>query len=120
MMEWTALLLFGPVCILVLYLLEVKNKKDFESEGIPYLGNGIYRFFYNSWKGIGFVEDFKVQYLRLRKLRNVRFAGGYDLGQKSILLVDPIVIKSVLVKDFDHFVDRRVGQMPQGNNNHHF
>lgn len=96
----------------LLFLLDKKTKRDFESKGVYYVGNGTYRFILNSLKGIGFVESFSFLYTRL-KSANAKVAGGLDFGQPTLIIIDPELIKSVLVKDFDHFVDRRTFDFPK-------
>ena len=42
-----------------------------------------------------------------QKHRGERFVGHYEFGTPRLLVVDLELAKSVMIKDFDHFVDRR-------------
>lgn len=44
---------------------------------------------------------------RYNELGSEPFGGTVDLGVPGLLIKDPDLIKQILVKDFDHFVDRR-------------
>lgn len=83
-----------------------KSKTYYESRGIPYNGNGIVRLLINTAKGIGFLEDINIQY-RILKSKNIKVAGTDDFGMKTLIIQDPDLLRSVFVKDFDHFANRR-------------
>lgn len=42
-----------------------------------------------------------------KKHRGSKFIGFYELMKPTLMVLDKEVIKAVLIKDFDHFVDRR-------------
>nr|XP_023017617.1 probable cytochrome P450 6a13 [Leptinotarsa decemlineata] len=44
-------------------------------------------------------------YLEIRK-RGLKFAGIFSVIHPILVVVDPVIIKDILVKDFEHFVDR--------------
>lgn len=89
----------------------MKNKDYWTKRGIPDLK-----------KPCGF---FKALYLVLSKKKNPldfdidlynllgkdAYGGTVDFGMPSLMLKDFDLIKHVLVKDFDHFVDRRLVQV---------
>lgn len=54
--------------IALLYFLEQKNRRHFESKGIPYRGNGTYSFMFNFFTGIGFVDSFTLAYKQAKSL----------------------------------------------------
>lgn len=83
-----------------------KEKKRFESKGIFYMGSGAVKALKNFVRNIGVIEDELFWYKKL-KGEGYRLGGGGDLGITTLFVVDPALIKSTMVKDFDYFVDRR-------------
>ncbi|XP_021957428.1 cytochrome P450 9e2 [Folsomia candida] len=104
--------------IALLYILEERTRRQFESKGVPYRGNVTYSFILNAFTGVSFIQNFTRTYNRLKSL-NAKVAGGSDFGITKLLILDPDIIKSVLVKDFDHFVDR-AGHIPTPKNDYLF
>lgn len=51
-----------------------------------------------------FVEKFHVSYSLNRK---AKYIGGYQLSRRLVVLRDPELIKTIAIKDFDHFTDHR-------------
>lgn len=67
---------------------------------------------YSGWKALYYILTKKKNAVEFdvdiyNALGSERFGGTVDFGLPSLLLKDPELIKQVLVKDFDHFVDRR-------------
>lgn len=53
-------------------------------------------------------ENFFTVITRMyEEMRHEKFFGYYSLGQKYVVVNDLELLKHVLVKDFDHFMDRR-------------
>ncbi len=42
-----------------------------------------------------------------REYKDEKFIGHYEFGTPRLLAIDLDFIKSVMIKDFDHFTDRR-------------
>jgi len=101
------------VLFLVLYFIysAYKDRYYFESRGVPYLGNGTIRLVTNMIQRVNFVEDFNRQYKKMKD-KNQKVVGTRDFGQQSIMIADLEMLKSVFVKDFDHFSDRREFGLP--------
>lgn len=103
------LILFFAAVLLLAIFFRFRAYKDqlyFESKGIPYQGNGSYRMMVNMYKGVGLIEGITMMYNKL-KSENKKVVGSKDLGMCTLTILDPALIRSVLVKDFDHFADRR-------------
>lgn len=106
------LLLFSIGVVLTLFfLLEQKTRHSFESKIVYYVGNGTTRFILDTLKGIGFIQSFSLMYSRLKSV-NVKVAGGMTFGKRTLIIMDPKLITSMLVKDFDNFVDRTIIDFP--------
>ncbi|XP_035706596.1 cytochrome P450 9e2 [Folsomia candida] len=89
-----------------------KNKVYFESKGIPYRGNAFLRIALNSLKGLGVIDDILASY-KQNKAENTMVTVTNDFGVITIRIQDPDLLKAVLVKDFDHFADRRNFTIPK-------
>jgi hypothetical protein len=48
-----------------------------------------------------------------KKAEGLKFFGVYFLGMPTLTIIDPEIIRSILVKDFDHFVDRQLNLFDQ-------
>src|SRR5689334_9272383 len=97
---------FPILLITYFYLQEKRNRAAFESKGIPYLGNGTIRLIKNTLNGVRLHDDLLNQY-RITKASKTKLVGATDFGEPTLVINDPELIKLILVKDFDHFVDRR-------------
>ncbi|XP_045535826.1 cytochrome P450 9e2 [Papilio machaon] len=68
--------------------------------GVPIFGNALN----STFRKKHFVEDIDAVYKQFPDERYI----GYTQGTTPIILIrDPEIIKSITVKDFDHFVDRK-------------
>ncbi|KAG7155223.1 Cytochrome P450 6k1-like 2 [Homarus americanus] len=67
---------------------------------IPFLGHShkLYRTSYPRWLYIDEVY---------KNLAESKFCGYYEQLTPTFMLMDPELVKTILIKDFDHFVDRR-------------
>lgn len=92
--------------ILLLFYWNEQTRQKFESKGVPYLGNGLFRMVKNITKGIDLINDLSKTYRKIKE-QDIKVAGSNDFGMTTIFVTEPEMIKSVLVKDFDHFADRR-------------
>lgn len=85
---------------------EFSCKRHFESKGIPYLGNGLILGLKNYLNDVLIFQDMNNIYNDL-KSRGLKLGGRNDFGVNTLFVADPDLIKDILVKNFDHFVDRR-------------
>nr|XP_015838024.1 PREDICTED: cytochrome P450 9e2-like [Tribolium castaneum] len=93
----------------LLYALYIRLKKKNEywikkgvKQGSPVL------IFGDKWRAIAHNESLADM---VQKIYNVgpgdRYCGAYDFMSPALVLKDPELIKDILVKDFDHFVDHK-------------
>jgi len=102
-------LVIGGVVLLAYFIWQHFNKKNqywkergVEQIKVPYgTLSGLYYVLARKKNILDFDTDAYVA------LGNARFGGTVDFGKPSLLIKDPELIRDVLVKDFDHFVDRR-------------
>lgn len=91
---------------LFVFLQEFRRRRSFEGKDICYLGNGSIRLIQNTILRRNFLTLIQNQYEEIKNSNN-KIGVNYDFGQKNFVIIDPDLLKGVLVKDFDHFSDRR-------------
>jgi cytochrome P450 len=110
---WIALLvLFLGIISLLLYLASV-DANYFKSKGIHYLGNSTYRMLTLSLQRKMSLFTTTVDQYEEVKSAGAKVAGTKDFGRTTLWVQDPHLIKHILIKDFDHFVDRRDFNFPK-------
>ncbi|XP_046391290.1 cytochrome P450 9e2-like [Ischnura elegans] len=93
------------IAIWLLYKYYTNNHDVWKNKGIPYLKPLI--FFGNIKDRMLFRKSFHEFYLELyNKLRMHPVGGMFEGRRAKLILIDPDLIKQVLVRDFDHFTDR--------------
>ncbi|XP_021957567.1 cytochrome P450 9e2 [Folsomia candida] len=108
---WVILFL---VIFLVSYLVYSQRKEVsyFRSKKILHLGNAfVNSFYYMIYKKIGLVEMLQESYDQMREAQ-APVAGNFDMGCINYFVTDSDMLKHILVKDFDHFVNRRSIKVP--------
>jgi cytochrome P450 family 9 len=101
------------ITILLLHLAS-RNADDFKAKGIHYLGSSIYRLVLLTLQGkMSFYHSTLDQYEEV-KSANAKIAATKDFGTTAFWVQDPELLKHILIKDFDHFVDRRDLKSPKG------
>ncbi|KAJ8951744.1 hypothetical protein NQ318_012595 [Aromia moschata] len=98
-----------------LFLPEIRLPRLLEEERCALLGAGI--FFMETpgdlSKGeLSFAEQFLIFYQKL-KSRGVRHGGVYMFFSTVYMPIDPAIIKSILQKDFDHFINHGIYSNPE-------
>jgi len=63
------------------------------------------------FRGLTMYENNLEMYNRTK--RNHQKIAGIDFGVKTTVVTDPELIKHIVVKDFDHFVDRKAINFPK-------
>ncbi|XP_021957659.1 cytochrome P450 9e2 [Folsomia candida] len=107
------LLVVFIVLLIIFAIVQNHNHKVFfESQGIPYLGHGMLRLIINTLRGVTVHEDVRNQYAKFKADKH-KMAGGRDFGTLALMILDPELLKSILVKDFDHFTDRQTFPMAE-------
>lgn len=102
------LLVFGALSlILSVWWRWREDRKYFESRGLPFHGHEVLRIILNTIKGVGLSEDALIKYNDTRKNGGAKIGGLVDFSQRLYLICDPTLIKHVLIKDVDHFMDRQ-------------
>jgi cytochrome P450 len=100
--------------IALLRFLAVQDANYFKNKGIYYLGNSTYRMLKLTLMGkMSLVNNTIDQYKEVKLSANRKVAGTMDFGTTSLWVQDPELIKHILIKDFDHFVDRRQFNFPK-------
>lgn len=105
------LLIFFCVCLIYLLLRSIKNWNYWSNLGIYQLPN---QFPFGSglinWDILRNKSNFGdiaiYQHKLAKKYGNERFYGTYMFGNPILVIGDPEIAKQILVKDFNHFVDR--------------
>src|SRR5690348_10980400 len=110
---WT----FGAAILLILLLgiwLHLRNSKRatddyWPSRNFPYfdgsqvLGGLLHKLRH----GVMQHENDSLAYHHVKRVMKKPFAGFFELSQRSIFLTDLDLLKVILVKDFEYFMDRR-------------
>lgn len=108
------ILLLILILVIFVILQNERHKAYFESQGIPYIGHTIIRLLTNTLKGITMHEDIKIQYDK-HKADHAKLAGSYEFGTVALMILDPDLLKTILVKSAqNHFTDRRAFPIPKG------
>jgi len=102
---WIEILLFFAACFLLLYRYITKSFGRWEKEGIPTLSG---TFPYGSHvealtQSRHMMDVFREDY---EKLKDHPVAGAYILGKPVLYINDMELIKTIMVKDFNYFMDR--------------
>jgi cytochrome P450 family 9 len=103
---WTWALVTG-ITLLVTYIFGTWTHDHFSKQNvptlkpIPFLGN-MAPIMFQTMSLPDFVSDI------YNRLKGHKYGGLYQLMNPFLLLRDPELIKSVTVKDFEHFLDRQV------------
>lgn len=85
----------------------IKELLFFRSKKVFYLGNAFAKaVYYLTLKKIGMYHLFQVNYDKM-KHAGVHVAGNIDFGTVHYTVTDLELLKHIMVKDFDHFVNRR-------------
>lgn len=103
-----ALAAFGIVGFAIFILYQIrKTEKRFKDNKVPYLGLGISRV-YNFFTGkVSMFEVESLIYKEAKQTRQPIVAFCDNLVTVSYYVTDLDLCRSIYVKDFDHFVDRR-------------
>lgn len=89
--------------ILYLFVLSKKNAKYFKDRGICYLGNVNYQMV---CKNLNLVDSYLFWHKQAVD-KNQKIAGVMEMCSPTLVITDPDLLKQIMVKAFDHFVDRR-------------
>ncbi|XP_049778135.1 probable cytochrome P450 6a13 isoform X1 [Schistocerca cancellata] len=107
-MEWGTIILASlPIIILLLYWHFTRTFSHWRKKGVFYIEPQI--FFGNVKDRFTFRCSFHEMQLRLYKQFEGHPYAGYFEGRRPVLIVrDPDLIRNIMVRDFDCFVDRPV------------
>lgn len=108
-------LLLGILASVLLlgYFLLLKTKNYWIDRGIPNVPAPI--LVGNFWRQLFMIEQIKYALDRLYKHPKAKgqpFIGIHVFNKPTIFILDPELVKRVMVKDFHHFSDRHVGADP--------
>nr|CAD7202829.1 unnamed protein product [Timema douglasi] len=104
-------ILVAVLLMTAIYTLGTWNHDYFSRQNIPYvkpipfLGNMAPVFF-------GKTSNTHNVYRLYRSHRGQRVTGTFHYGQPSAYINDPELIKTIMIKDFDHFTDHHFGVSP--------
>ncbi|OXA40039.1 cytochrome P450 9e2 [Folsomia candida] len=111
---YLSILLFLAIFLIsyVIYSL-ISEILFFRSKKILHLGNSyLTAFYYMTFKSKSMWELVHVAYTKTRQA-NVPIAGNFEMGLVNYFIPDLTILKHILVKDFDHFVNRRAITIPK-------
>lgn len=118
-MGFLSLLLWGAAILIVAFILfaiyqNVTHSAYFKKNKMPYLGSGWHRLWQLLTKEGFIVEIEKEIYQESKPLGPV--VGFSDFfSSKGCNIIDLEMVRNVMVKDFDHFVNRRSVQTQEAN-----
>jgi hypothetical protein len=96
------------VAVLAIYVWGTRNHNHFKNRNVPYIKP--VPFFGNIRPAMckRNKEHFPDYILRTyRELKDHPYGGAFSFMQPVIILRDPELIKTIMVKEFDHFTDHR-------------
>lgn len=113
MIAVTLAIVFGGIILIgfILRKYSQRNQDYWKIRGVTALNqdvSGLKSLFQVIMKTKNVLEFDKDTY---NELGSKPYGGTVDFGKPGLLIKDPELIKQVLVKDFDHFVDRRKMEM---------
>ena len=105
---WLELFLILLSLLLLLYRYVTKKFGKWEALGIPY-SKGSFPFgSYNFLSGRHLDEMSEEDH---KKFASERYFGWFLLGKPVLAINDANLLKHIMVKDFDHFVDRQGAEL---------
>lgn len=104
-------ILIALLALIVAYshISSAQTKAYYESRNVAYGGGTTLRMFVGIFKGVNMMDSISLQYQRM-KAANQKILASTVFGMTTITIIDPAVLRSVFVKDFDHFADRRTSR----------
>jgi cytochrome P450 family 9 len=101
---WWVLIFF--TCTLAMYI-RLKRKNKYWSERGVKQGSPVI-IFGDKWRAISHNQSLAAWVQKIYNYSSTdRYCGAYDFMSPALVLRDPDLIKDILVKDFDHFVDHK-------------
>ncbi|XP_021957568.2 cytochrome P450 6a2 [Folsomia candida] len=95
---------------------DFKDRQYFHSKKIFHFSNGIYKtiyfMIYLILKKKPMMIVYQMNYDKLKRA-NAKLGGRTQFGKKNFLVADSDLMKHILVKDYDHFVNRGGLNMPE-------
>ncbi|RZC40627.1 p450 domain containing protein [Asbolus verrucosus] len=106
MIWWEMIYIYLGCLLLVLYYLFSKSNNYWESKGIPF--EKPFLFFGSMYNLIMRKESFFETVRAIYKKYKTPYVGIYIFNQRHLLVRSPELLKKILVKDFDKFINRNV------------
>uniref|UniRef100_A0A1I8PBH4 Cytochrome P450 n=1 Tax=Stomoxys calcitrans TaxID=35570 RepID=A0A1I8PBH4_STOCA len=111
---WLELLLFAAAGAVLFYRWATKNNDFFKQRNVPY---GKPAFLFGTVKEITLNKKSRFDaMIEFYNQHNGPIYGSFDHRDPLLVIRDPQLIKRILIKDFDHFVNRR-GAFAEGSDN---
>ena len=108
---WIEVCLAVLLLIIYIYHYVTKQFNTFRDQGVPYLKATFPFGSRNSWKCLtGKKAMSKIDAAAVEECPNEKIFGYFAFGQPIWIINDEELAKRVMIKDFDHFMDRRVLQ----------
>ncbi|ODM94328.1 Cytochrome P450 9e2 [Orchesella cincta] len=102
---WTALVLVAVSSVLIYYFARSPNKY-WKKYGVYQLNSSLADMFYTIIGKKSMMDTDLVKY-KLLEENGQKYGGFVDISGPSIIVRDLDILKKIMIKDFDHFVDRR-------------
>ncbi|CAL8144564.1 unnamed protein product [Orchesella dallaii] len=105
---WVAVILVAVSSCLIYFLAKKKYSKSiWEKYGVTQVPGGSIMDQISVFAGTKTIMDMDNKKYNLLEKISEKYAGFYDLVGPCILVKDLEILKKVLIKDFDYFIDRR-------------
>lgn len=98
--------------LIILRRQALQDRDYFEKQGVMYLGNRSYAMLYQLLRGTTIEQNISEWYSLMAK-KGQKIAGMKEFGVKVLTVTDPELLKAILIKDFDHFKNRREFEVPK-------
>ncbi|XP_063918403.1 cytochrome P450 6k1-like [Zophobas morio] len=100
------ILVYLGCLLLILYYLYTKNYSYWESKGVPF--EKPFFLFGNFAKIIAGKQHISFRIREIYNKFNTPYVGIYIFNQPNLIIRSPEILKRILVKDFDKFVNRKI------------
>ncbi|XP_012541574.2 cytochrome P450 9e2 [Monomorium pharaonis] len=109
--SWTFLLLLITLVVIgVLKIIGVLHNAFFhwKNKGLPYIPDSLSSFLISFKVFAGYISFPEFCQCMYNYFPNAKYNGAVDFFTPAVLLRDPELIREIIVKDFEHFMDHRL------------
>lgn len=108
------ILLFILTFLICYFLYSLHTDADlFQTKNIVFVGHEVTYMFNTMFKNATFIDTQKKKYDVVKEAR-ASIGGNTETGKVTLTVADTDLLKRVMIKDFEYFVDRRTFNLPKG------